>query len=151
VNEAVTLHSGTIYEPTEVIEAQFSLRFSLAIRLLKGGNDLRFYLDPSLWSDPEVLALGKKINLYADPSAQKEKRFSCRMKVFLADGNVAEGYLPAPKGSFDNPLSEDRVREKFISLGSAALPRERLDRIIEKVENIESEENVSTLGLLLSR
>ena len=46
VNEAVTLHSGTIYEPTEVIEAQFSLRFSLALRILKGSNDFKFYLDP---------------------------------------------------------------------------------------------------------
>jgi 2-methylcitrate dehydratase PrpD len=151
VNEAVTLHSGTIYEPTEVIEAQFSLRFSLAIRLLKGSNNLEHYLNSGLWRDPEVLALGKKINLYADPSAHKEKRFACRMKVFLAGGNVAEGYLPAPKGSFQNPLSEDQVREKFISLGSAALPRERLDRIVEKVENIEFEEDVSTLAMLLSR
>jgi len=151
VNEAVTLHSGTIYEPTEVIEAQFSLRFSLAIRLLKGGNDLRFYLDSELWRDPEVLALGKKISLHADPTAQKEKRFACRMKIFLAGGDVIEGYLPAPKGSFQNPLSEDQVREKFIRLGSAALPRERLDRIIEKVDSIEAEENVSTLALLLSR
>ena len=151
VNEAVTLHSGTIYEPREVIEAQFSLRFSLAIRLLEGSNDLRFYLDPQLWCDPEVLTLGKKIDLYADPTAQKEKRFACRMKIFLVGGKLVEGYLPAPKGSFQNPLSVDQVREKFIKLGSTALPRERLDRIIEKVENIESEKDVSTLAVLLSR
>jgi len=61
VNEAVTMHSGTIYEPTEVIEAQFSLRFSLALRILKGSDDFKFYLDPKLWRDAEVLALGKKI------------------------------------------------------------------------------------------
>ena len=47
VNEAVTLHSGTIYEPTEVIEAQFSLRFSLALRILKGGNDFESTTIPS--------------------------------------------------------------------------------------------------------
>lgn len=151
VNEAVTLHSGTIYEPREVIEAQFSLRFSLAMRLLKGGNNLEFYLNPGLWCDPGVLALGKKIDLYADPTAQKEKRFACRMKIFLVGGKLVEGYLPAPKGSFQNPLSVDQVREKFIRLGSTALPRDRLDRIIEKVENIESEEDVSTLAQLLSR
>src|SRR5581483_7746480 len=106
VNEAVTLHSGTIYEPTEVIEAQFSLRFSLAVRLLKGSNDLGFYLDSKLWRDPQVLALGKKINLYADPTARNEKRFACRMKISLAGGKAVEGYLPAPKGNFHNPLSE---------------------------------------------
>ncbi|MGH7782328.1 MAG: MmgE/PrpD family protein, partial [Candidatus Binatia bacterium] len=32
VNEGILLHGGTIYQPKEVIEAQFSLRFSLALR-----------------------------------------------------------------------------------------------------------------------
>ncbi|MBI2230715.1 MAG: MmgE/PrpD family protein, partial [Deltaproteobacteria bacterium] len=44
VNEGVLRHGGTIYQPKEVIEAQFSLRFSLALRLLQGNNDLRHYL-----------------------------------------------------------------------------------------------------------
>ena len=150
VNEAVTLHSGTIYEPTEVIEAQFSLRFSLALRILKGSNDLKFYLDPQLWRDPEVLALGKKINLYPDPTAQKEKRFACRMKITLAGGNVIDGYLPSPKGSFYNPLSQDEVKEKFIRLGSTVLSEDRLNSLIEKVDNIEKEEDTSRLASLLS-
>ena len=150
MNEAVTLHSGTIYEPTEVIEAQFSLRFSLALRILKGSNDFKFYLDPQLWRDPEVLALGKKINLYPDPTAQKEKRFACRMKITLAGGNVIDGYLPSPKGSFYNPLSQDEVKEKFIRLGSTVLSEDRLNSLIEKVDNIEKEEDTSRLASLLS-
>src|SRR5258707_1551248 len=135
LNEAVTLHSGTIYEPTEVIEAQFSLRFSLALRILKGSNELKFYLDPQLWRDPDVLALGEKINLYPDPTAKKEKRFACRMKITLAGGNVIDGYLPSPKGSFYNPLSKNEVRETVIMLGSAVLSEDRLNSLIEKVDN----------------
>ena len=150
VNEAVTLHSGTIYEPTEVIEAQFSLRFSLALRLLKGGNDFQFYLDPKLWSDPKILAVGKKIDLYPDPTAEKTQRFACRMKITLAGGNVIDGYLPSPKGSFHNPLLPDEIREKFIRLGSAVLSQDRLHSLIEKVENIEAEEDMSRLASLLS-
>ena len=150
MNEAVTMHSGTIYEPTEVIEAQFSLRFSLALRVLKGSNDFKFYLDPQLWRDPNVLALGKKINLYSDPTAQKEKRFACSMKITLAGGNVVDGYLPSPKGNFSNPLSPDEVGEKFIRLGSTVLSEDRLNSLIEKVDNIEKEADTSRLAALLN-
>jgi len=73
------------------------------------------------------------------------------MKITLAGGNVIDGYLPSPKGSFSNPLSPDEVREKFIRLGSAVLSEERLNSLIEKVDNIEAEEDMSGLALLLSR
>ena len=72
------------------------------------------------------------------------------MKITLADGNVIEGYLPSPKGSFHNPLSPDEVREKFIRLGSTVLSEDRLNSLIEKVDNIEKEEDTSRLGALLS-
>ena len=69
VNEGILLHGGTIYQPKEVIEAQFSLRFSLALRLLKGDNDLQHYLDPAMWNDPAFLDIGRMIELCADPTA----------------------------------------------------------------------------------
>ena len=150
VNEGVILHGGTIYEPKEVIEAQFSLRFSLALRLLKGSNELKFYLDSNVWRDPAVLAMGRKIELFADPTAVKERRFACRMRISLLSGNVVEGSLPSPKGNFSNSLSKQEITEKFLGNGSSVLPQEKLDRIVEKVEKVETEEDMSSFGALLS-
>ena len=150
VNEGVILHGGTIYEPKEVIEAQFSLRFSLALRLLKGSNELKFYLDSNVWRDPAVLAMGRKIELFADPTAVKERRFACRMRISLLSGNVVEGSLPSPKGNFSNSLSKQEIMEKFLGNASSVLPQEKLDRIIEKVEGVEAEEDMSSLISLLS-
>ena len=150
VNEGVILHGGTIYEPKEVIEAQFSLRFSLALRLLKGSNELKFYLDSNVWRDPAVLAMGRKIELFADPTAVKERRFACRMRISLLSGNVVEGCLPSPKGNFSNSLSKQEITEKFLGNGSSVLPQEKLDRIVEKVEKVESEKDMSSFGALLS-
>ena len=150
VNEGVILHGGTIYEPKEVIEAQFSLRFSLALRLLRGSNELKFYLDPNVWRDPAVLAMGRKIELFADPTAVKERRFACRMRISLLSGNVVEGCLPSPKGNFSNSLSKQEITEKFLGNGSSVLPQEKLDRIVEKVEKVETEEDMSSFGALLS-
>ena len=150
VNEGVILHSGTIYEPHEVIEAQFSLRFSLALRLLRGSNELKFYLDSNVWRDRAILAMGRKIELFADPTAVKERRFACRMKIVLLSGNVIEGSLPSPKGNFSNPLSKQELTEKFFGNASSVLSQEKLERIVEKVERVETEEDMSSFAALLS-
>ena len=73
------------------------------------------------------------------------------MKINLAGGNVIDGYLPSPKGSFHNPLSPDEVREKFIRLGSTVLSEDRLNALIEKVDHIEKEEDTFRLASLLNR
>src|SRR5215510_14712860 len=150
VNEGVILHSGTIVEPDEVIEAQFSLRFSLALRLLRGSNELKFYLDSNVWHNRAILAMGRKIELFTDPTAVKERRFACRMKIALLNGNVVEGSLPSPKGNFSNPLSKQEITEKFLANASSVLPREKLDRIVEKVGKIDTEQDMSSFAPLLS-
>ena len=149
VNENVLMHGGTIYEPKQVVEAQFSLRFTLAIRLLKKSNDLRLYVNPRLWSDPEVLDLGKKIHLASDPSAKGQLRFACKMRLTLSNGRIFEGSLPSPKGTARNPLSREEIQQKFFGLADGVLPKERLHRIMDKIEGIDREDDVSTLMHLM--
>jgi 2-methylcitrate dehydratase PrpD len=146
VNEGVLLHGGTIYEPKEVIEAQFSLRFSLAVRLLKLSNDLEFYLDPQVWRDPEILELGKNIVLFADPTATGERRFACKMKVTLRGGKIIEGDITSPRGTSRNPLSAEEIRNKFFRLGSKVLSDQKLNEIIGKVERIEGEDDIGNIA-----
>ena len=114
VNEGILLHGGTIYQPKEVIEAQFSLRFSLALRLLQGNNDLQHYLDGAMWSDPAMLEVGKKIEMFADPTAVGPRRFACQMKIHLTDRQEVSGSLAAPKGGYDNPLTRRRAAGKIL-------------------------------------
>jgi 2-methylcitrate dehydratase PrpD len=150
VNEGILLHGGTIYRPKQVIEAQFSLRFSLALRLCRGNNDLQHYLDPAMWNDASMLELGKKIALYSDSTAVGPKRFACQMKIHLSDGRVVEGAVAAPKGTYGNPLSADELREKFFRLGAHALPTERLNEIADRVAVIETQDDIAPLAELLS-
>ncbi len=151
VNEGVLLHGGGIDEPKEVIEAQFSLRFSLALRLLKGRNDFGFYLDPRMWQDPEILKLAKKVKLSADPSATGTRRFACRIKIARANGESVEGYLPAPKGTASNPLTKGEVRDKFRQLSAKVLNESQINAIVEKVDSLELEDDVSGIMRLLTR
>jgi 2-methylcitrate dehydratase PrpD len=150
VNEGILLHSGTIYQPKEVIEAQFSLRFSLALRLLKGNNDLQHYLDPAMWSDRAMLEIGRKIELLADPTAIGPRRFACAMSIQFSDGREVRGSLAAPKGSYKNPLSAGELHDKFYRLGRTVLDDQRLGSIVDSVERIESAQSVAALSTLMT-
>jgi len=88
ISETSLSHGGAIYEPHDTASAQFSLPFSLAIRLLKNDNDLTFYMDPKLWTDPKVLALARRVRSYADPNAKKDQNYNTTMEVayYLRDG-----------------------------------------------------------------
>lgn len=145
VNEGVLLHGGTIYQPKEVIEAQFSLRFSLALRLLQGNNDLQHYLDSAMWSDSAMLEVGKKIELFADPTAVGARRFACQMRIHLTDGREVAGALAAPKGGYKNPLTPDELHQKFYRLGRSALNEEKLGAIVAGVERIEIADDIGAI------
>jgi 2-methylcitrate dehydratase PrpD len=145
VNEGILLHGGTIYQPKEVIEAQFSLRFSLALRLLQGNNDLQHYLDSAMWSDSAMLEVGKKIELFGDPTALGQRRFACQMKIHLTDGRVVMDSLAAPKGGYENPLTPIELQEKFYRLGKSALNDEKLHTIVTGVERVESADDIGAI------
>lgn len=81
LNQRIIHHGGSILEPHDALGAQFSLTFSLAIRLLKGSNDVVLYTDPAMWRDPEVLAVSKKIQTYADPNAKGDNEFATTIKT----------------------------------------------------------------------
>ncbi|HXG50042.1 MAG TPA: MmgE/PrpD family protein [candidate division Zixibacteria bacterium] len=151
LNEGVILHGGSIYEPNEVIQAQFSLRFSLALRLLKGNNNLEHYLNPRLWHDQAILAIGRKIELVADPTATGKRRFACTMRISLKGGRTVESSIVLPKGTLENPFSTEEVRRKFLQLGAGAVDSEKLEKIVEFVDTIEAAKNVGALASLLVR
>jgi 2-methylcitrate dehydratase PrpD len=149
VNEHVLMHGGSISEPKQVVDAQFSLRFTLALRLLRNSNDLRLYMNPKLWQDREILEVGKKIELFAEPTAVGDLRFACKIRVSLSDGRNVEGYLRYPKGTAKNPLSEEELQQKFFNLADGVLPKERLNRIIDNVYQMDLDDDVSKLNHLM--
>ncbi|MBI4321446.1 MAG: MmgE/PrpD family protein [Chloroflexi bacterium] len=149
LNEDKIMHCGSIYEPQEAIQAQFSLPFSLAIRLLKGSNDLGLYMDRELWHERTVLDLAHRIHLHPNPEAKGDLTYLSRMRVSLRDGHTLEARSDYPKGSSENPLTKEEVCHKFRKLASAVLPDERVEEVIRSVDNIEQMADVSQLARLL--
>ena len=149
ISETSLSHGGAIYEPHDTASAQFSLPFSLAIRLLKNDNDLSFYMDPKLWTDPKVLALARKVKSYADPNAKKDQNYNTTMEIKLTNGKTYKTFEAYPPGSPLNMVSRDVLRAKFRKMARAVLAEDRIDNLIEAVDRLETCDNAATLVPLL--
>jgi 2-methylcitrate dehydratase PrpD len=150
VSETSLSHGGAIYEPNDVASAQFSLPFSLALRLLKNDNDLSLYMDSKLWKDPKLLGLARKVKSYADPNAKDEQNYNTTMEVKLTDGRTIKGFQQYPPGSPLNPVSREELRKKFEKLASTVLPPNRIDEIVQTVDKFETLDDASRLVTLFS-
>src|SRR3989442_2139781 len=145
ISETSLSHGGAIYEPHDVASAQCSLPFSLAIRLLKNDNDLSFYMDPELWTDPKVLALARKVKSYADPNAKKDQNYNTTMEVKLTNGKSYKAFEPYPPGSPLNMVSRDVLPAKFRKMARTGLTEERIDQLIEAVDRLETYNDAAQL------
>jgi 2-methylcitrate dehydratase PrpD len=149
ISETSLSHGGAIYEPSDVASAQFSLPFSLALRLLKRDNDLSLYMDSRLWTDSKILTVAKKIKSYADPKAKGDQNYNTTMEVKLVGGKSIKAFQQYPPGSPLNPISREELRKKFTKLAGTVLPDSKIQQIIETVDRIERLDNASELVPLL--
>jgi len=148
-------HVGAIYEPKDVLGAQFSMAFSLAIRVAKRSNDLKLYTDPLVWRDPEVLALAHRVHLHFDPRLAAHKRpgeahgYGCHIKVTLTDGRVLEKQEEYQKGNPKKPLTPAESSDKFRRLASSAFSRNRIEKLLSAVRRVEEWADARELTSLL--
>ena len=143
-------HVGAIYEPQDVLGAQFSMPFSLAIRVAKRSNDLKLYTDPSVWRDPEVLALAHRVFVYADPRLKGSKGLGAHITVTLKDGQILEKEEKFQRGNVHNPLSQSELIDKYRGLASYVFSNERTERVLDAVRRLDKLENVYELTSLLT-
>jgi 2-methylcitrate dehydratase PrpD len=149
LNEGSLLHGGAIYEPTDVLSAQFSLPYSLAIRLVFGGNHLKYYMDSRTWTDSRVQTLAHKAKSYVKEDAVGDLRHACDMSVALNDGTELGMQLDYPKGSFFNPFTQDDVKEKFREVVRDIVGPDVAERVIAAVDDLDSCSDVTGMVTLL--
>ncbi|MBI2986751.1 MAG: MmgE/PrpD family protein [Deltaproteobacteria bacterium] len=148
-NEHNVLSHGAIREPQDILGAQFSMAYSLAIRVVKRSNDLRLYTDPSVWRHPEVLRVARKVYLHADPRLARLKARGCHMKLTLTDGRVFEMQEEYQRGNPENPLTAAELTDKFRRLASSVFSRARTEEVINTVSRLDELEDVAELTSLL--
>ena len=134
-------------EPPDIVGAQFSLHFSLAMTLVKGSNDFNTLLTVDL-KDPELINVARKVRIVPDKRADEEEASGQRwgrVIVTTRDGRRLDKSQYA-KGSLRNPMSQQEVEAKFQRLASSVLESRKVDKIVDLCRHLEDVEDVSQIA-----
>jgi 2-methylcitrate dehydratase PrpD len=135
------------YRPRSFIDAQFSLPYTAAMLLLRAPTGYG-WLDGEPWHDPNVLALADRIRVEADPSAEAElaKGYMwAKVSVELEDGRVEQAQVIHPRGDPRNPMTQQELEHKFLSLAERETGRRNALELNELCCNLDDLNDVGPI------
>ncbi|MBZ8132377.1 MmgE/PrpD family protein [Afifella sp. IM 167] len=134
-------------KPRTYHEAQMSLPYSVAVALTDGQALFAQYNNARL-GEPMLRKLSEMVDFV--PDASLPRGVSCRMTLTLDDGTEYVSQVDYPKGSIQNPMSDEELRAKFDSLTVPVLGAARSAEVADKIAAVEELGDVGELMRLLS-
>ncbi len=130
--KVVSHHSGV--DPADVMLAQYSVPFNLAIAAYHDPRDPSVYNDRTA-ADPRLRELARRVKVSA---AEGRKGWSARVTVTLRDGRRIEAANEHFLGCPESPLADEELRFKFDRLCQDAGVRPSLFDELMQIEKISS-------------
>ena len=129
-----------------VLDAQMSLPYSLAVLLRHGRADLEHYQPPHL-DDPQLAAVARNISVVAEP--RRTTGSEPLVELHLADGRTLSATVEKAKGEHANPMTDEELRQKFFALAALHIDRDRAAAIDAMVFGLERLSSIKPLVDLL--
>lgn len=122
VPAVVDRQCGYPYVAGSALNAQMSLRYAVAVALLKG-EVLPVQFEPEVLNDPAVARLANALEICCDPAldAQYPVHFCGWVELLDPDEHCLHHAVLDPSGSLANPGRAQAIRAKFESLTAALL------------------------------
>lgn len=131
--------------PRTPYDAKFSLPFCLASRLVHGRLEVASFT-PEAIAHPEVLALTPRVDHEVREYAPRPDAFGGGVRVRTTDGRVLEAELRYQRGSRENPMSDQDVREKFRANARLTLDPAAVRRLEEAVNALGEQDDLGFLA-----
>jgi len=144
----VLIHS----RPRTALEGKFSLEFCLALALLERKVELSQFKDEKV-REPRIQEIIKKVSFSVRPdlnTIESSGNPSTTVKVLLKDGREFTKTVDEAKGTPQNPLTAQEIRDKFRACVKGIQSKKDAEMTVEIVENMEALKKISTLANLLS-
>jgi 2-methylcitrate dehydratase PrpD len=147
IEKLVTHHA--IYEPRDLMMAQYSIPFCVALSFYYDPRDPKSF-DEKRVHDKKIVAMTRRVKLKVDREIEaKGWDRAARVTLRLKDGSRYTQLVIHFRGTPQNPLSPAELEDKAERLTRSLLPRQRLERLIEGVNNLEKVDSLSALSSLL--
>jgi 2-methylcitrate dehydratase PrpD len=135
--------------PQTVIDAKFSLPFTVAAALIHDEITLGSFTDASL-HEPTLLDLAAKVQFQSTGDGLRQHAAAGDMTIVLSDGRELHQSAQIALGDPKRPLDNGELRAKFLDCAARAArppPRAAAERLADRIMSLEKEPDI---GLLLS-
>jgi 2-methylcitrate dehydratase PrpD len=138
----------TIKAPRDIMDAQYSLVYGLAVRLFRGGNKFRDYREQDL-ADPRFAELSRRVTIRLDSICDEERlrlnNRSAIVTVVTTDGRRLEKRVQFSKGHPRNPITDEELTAKLFDAAGPLIGESQTKQIAEAVWNLEQVPRASSL------
>ncbi|XP_040903529.1 cis-aconitate decarboxylase-like [Toxotes jaculatrix] len=131
--------------PESEHEARHSFQFNACSALLDGEVTVQSFT-PAAMNRPELLTLLSRVHVeHPHDNPANFNHMYGEVQVTLVGGDVLKGRCDTFYGHWRNPLSDESLRKKFRNNAGAVLPSEKVERLIEVVEELDRLGNCTPL------
>jgi 2-methylcitrate dehydratase PrpD len=127
--------------PQTGLEGKFSIYHSATVGFLFGAAGEDQYKDDVV-NNPEVLAFRSKVKPTVKEGMSEDAAIA---KVIFRDGTEHTVTIEHATGSLENPMTKEQLIEKFTVLTQSIIGEENIQKVIEKVDHLESLASIKEL------
>lgn len=106
------------YKPSSAINAKFSIPFTTGIAAKYGTVGLEHFTS-EFFENKDIISLASKISFEVNHGCKKTEALHGRMTI-VANGKEYSHEVKNPKGSIENPMTNEEFKQKFISCAKYA-------------------------------
>jgi 2-methylcitrate dehydratase PrpD len=123
----------------------------VALALVKGAVSFVDSHDAALMRDPAIMAQRAKVQLVGDQALMDpEAPRSALVEVTMTDGSKVSHFTKHPPGTKENPLDTEAVNAKTRDLMAPVLGPDKTEKLIERINTIETLDDIRTLRPLFT-
>lgn len=134
------------------VDAQFSVQYVVANCIVRRRSTLPDFTREAV-SDPKVLDLVSRVDVVPKSSLKKMGGRATVVSIKMRTGEIYSKTIEQPMGSAENPLTRKDLIEKFrncISFAPVPLAGEKIEGVIEAIDNLEQLRDIAELTNLLT-
>lgn len=141
----MTLENAAIMEPKTGLEGKFSVPYVIANTILRDDTGIGAFTDVKI-NDPEILKLRDKIKVIPDNDLAG---FNSKAVIYI-DGESYEKEVNIFTMNLTYEKKKEELLKKFRSLVSLYITKDKVEKLVRYIENLEQEDNMANLIKLLN-
>jgi 2-methylcitrate dehydratase len=150
ISKRTLLHNGDPAKkyPYNKETADHSVYFMTALGIVSGGRVVPSQFTKETYDDPVIHKLIEKVKLEHGPEFDATTP-AAKSTIKTRDGRTLEKQVDYPRGTPENRMSDDEIRDKFVECTRSLMPPGQVDRIVETCLNLERLDDIGELMPLL--